>query len=67
VEKPMTRIFPEIHEESEELLMGGNETKQVKNANRIYKVKMQNDPANVVVAQKGKVNPFPFLDKKNVE
>ena len=59
----MTRIFPEIHEETEETLMGDKETKQVKNSNRIYKVKMQNDPTNEVVPQKGKVNPFPFLDK----
>lgn len=64
IDKPMTRIFPEIHEENEELLMGGKESKTVKNSNRIYKVKMQNDPpTNDVVLQKGKVNPFPFLDK----
>ena len=63
IDKPMTRIFPEIHEETEETLMGDKETKQVKNSNRIYKVKMQNDPTNEVVPQKGKVNPFPFLDK----
>jgi hypothetical protein len=66
VDKPMTRIFPEIHEENEELLMGGKESKSVKNNNRIYKVKMQNEATNEVQPQKGKVNPFPFLDKKNV-
>jgi hypothetical protein len=64
IDKPMTRIFPEIHEENEESLMGGKESKTIKNNNRIYKVKMQNDPpTNEVVLQKGKVNPFPFLDK----
>jgi hypothetical protein len=64
IDKPMTRIFPEIHEENEEILMGGKESKLIKNNNnRIYKVKMQNDPVNDVIPQKGKVNPFPFLDK----
>ena len=68
VDKPMTRIFPEIHEENEELLLGGKETKVLNNNSRIYKVKMQNEPDNNEnVVKKTKVNPFPFLDKKTTQ
>jgi hypothetical protein len=69
IDKPMTRIFPEIHEEIEESLMGNKESKihnnNSNNNSRVYKVKMQNDPPqptndvqNMVVAINKPKNPF---------
>jgi len=62
VEKPMTRIYPEIHEETEEILMGGSNKIMVASANtsRIYKVKMQNEGE---VKKPAKIDPFQFLMK----
>jgi hypothetical protein len=76
VDKPMTRIFPEVHVENEELLMGNATKNGIGCGNgRTYKVKMQNDPVpqsntnqqqqnNETNEPKPKVNPFPFLTNK---
>jgi hypothetical protein len=71
VDKPMTRIFPEMHEENEEILLGVKTPKNDNVNNRIYKVKMQNEPEpepiikNKLKNEKEKINPFLILNKNN--
>jgi hypothetical protein len=50
MDKPMTRILPEIHEDNDEFLLnvyGGVKPPTVGNSNGIYKVKRQSEKQNV--------------------
>jgi hypothetical protein len=48
IDKPMTRVFPELHEENDNFLLSGNNQQfNTKSENEIqYKVKRSNDKKN---------------------